>query len=303
MAIDLEAIRRRVAELSGAKKNSNIQMWKPEPGTYKIRGLPSKFVAEGMPLQERWFYFIGKEFGFLAPKQFNKPDPVNDLIRSLYNSGKKEDREVAKKLQPKMYGYMPIIVRGQEDKGVQVWKFSKHVYQRLLSFFTTADDDGSVYDILDPTEGFDLTVVVATSAKKVEGRSFLDYTIDMGRKQTKLHSDAEVVKKWMDSVPNVDDMNKQKSPQEIETILNNWLNGDKDEAASDGSSRGPVGTDELDKLAEELKSEAKPAADADDDSPEEDAVKAAPKKSSKKAETTKSSDPLEDAFNELTKDA
>src|ERR1700676_4774567 len=105
-------------------------MWKPEPGEHKVRGLPNKFAQDGMPLIERWFYFIGENRGFLAPKQFGKPDPVNEFIRSLYQSGKKEDREVAKKLQPKMYAYMPIIVRGQEDKGVQIWKFSKNVYQR-----------------------------------------------------------------------------------------------------------------------------------------------------------------------------
>lgn len=296
MAIDLEAIRRRVAELNGSNRNSKIQMWKPGPGEYKVRGLPNKHASDGMPLVERWFYFIGKEYGFLAPKQFGKPDPVNDFIRSLYQSGKKEDREVAKKLQPKMYAYMPVIVRGEEDKGVQIWKFSKNVYQRLLSFFTEADDDGNVYDILDPNDGFDLKVTVVQSAKKVEGKSFLDFTVDLARKQSKLHADAETSKKWLESVPNVDDMNKQKSAQEIETILNNWLNSDQEEAAaqSDGTSRGAPATADLDKLAEELQSEAKPAAKADaaDDEDEKPAPK--PKK--------KASAPVDDldkAFEEL----
>lgn len=300
MAIDLEAIRKRMQELSGANKNSSIQMWKPEAGEYKVRGLPNKYATEGMPLIERWFYFIGETRGFLAPKQFNKPDPVNEFIRSLYKSGKAEDREIAKKLQPKMYAYMPIVVRGQEDKGVQIWKFSKNVYQRLLSFFTEADEDGTVYDILDPNAGFDLKVVVSPSAKKVEGRSYLDFTIDVNwRKATKLHPDPEVMKKWLDSVPNVDDMNKQKSSQEIETILNNWLNGDQTATASDGTLRGPATTDDLDKLAEELKSDAAKKTPLDE---EEEEPKPSTKRASKKSSVS-TEDPLEKAFQELEGDA
>jgi hypothetical protein len=42
MAIDLEAIRKRVAQLSGGYKNSAIQLWKPGVGEYKVRGLAWK---------------------------------------------------------------------------------------------------------------------------------------------------------------------------------------------------------------------------------------------------------------------
>jgi len=120
MAIDLEAIKRRVAELSGVKKTSSVQMWKPGLGEHKVRCLPWKNAAEGQPFMERWFYYIGDNAGILAPNQFGKPDPINDLIRKLYSSGKPDDRTLAKKLAPKMRCYAPVIVRGEEDKGVQV---------------------------------------------------------------------------------------------------------------------------------------------------------------------------------------
>ena len=157
MAIDLEAIKRRVAELSGVKRTSSVQLWKPSLGEHKVRCLPWKNAPDGQPFMERWFYYIGENAGILAPNQFGKPDPINDLIRKLYSSGKPDDRVLAKKLQPKMRCYAPVIVRGEEDKGVQVWAFGKLVYQRMLGFFL----DEEVGDILSPTEGFDLKVSIS----------------------------------------------------------------------------------------------------------------------------------------------
>ena len=261
MAVDLAAIRKRVQELSGQRRNSSVQLWKPDAGEFKVRGLPWKNTPDGMPFIERKFYYIGSNPGILAPSQFGKPDPINELIRKLYSSGKPDDRELAKKLQPRMRAYMPVIVRGQEDKGVQVWSFGKIVYQRLLGFFT----DEEVGDILDPSEGFDLKVTMQMSPKKVDGRSFLDTTIDAARRPSALADDAELSKKWLEGVPNIDDMYRQKTDKEIEQILNTWLaGGASDDGSNDeGTNRGSKPKDELDSLVAEVQSTVKaPAAEA-----------------------------------------
>lgn len=274
MAIDLEAIKRRVAELSGVKKTSSIQMWKPNVGEYKIRCLPWKNTPDGQPFAERWFYYIGENAGILTPKQFGKPDPIDDLIRKLYSSGKPEDRVLAKKLAPKMRCYAPVIVRGEEDKGVQIWSFGKLVYQRMLGFFL----DEEVGDILSPTEGFDLKVTIS----KQPGKQFNDTTVDPARKSTALHADQAMAQKWLDNIPSIDDMYRLKSTQEIETILNNWLSGGSGEVNNEGgSSRGSEPVDELESLVAEVKqTDKKPAA-----------------KKSEKPEAKKQS--LDDAFADL----
>jgi len=274
MAIDLEAIKRRVAELSGVKKTSSIQMWKPNVGEYKIRCLPWKNTPDGQPFAERWFYYIGENAGILTPKQFGKPDPIDDLIRKLYSSGKPDDRVLAKKLAPKMRCYAPVIVRGEEDKGVQIWAFGKLVYQRMLGFFL----DEEVGDILSPTEGFDLKVTIS----KQPGKQFNDTTVDPARKSTPLHSDSAMAQKWLDNIPSIDDMYRLKSTQEIETILNNWLSGGGSEPSQEGgSTRGAEPVDELESLVAEVKqTDKKPAA-----------------KKSEKPEAKKQS--LDDAFADL----
>lgn len=303
MAVDLEAIRRRVQELSGNRRNSSVQLWKPEIGEYKVRGLPWKDAPDGMPFIERWFYYIGNNPGIVAPHQFGKADPIQDLIRKLFGSGKPDDRLLAKKLLPKMRAYMPVIVRGQEDKGVQVWAFGKPIYQRLLSFFTEED----VGDILDPTQGFDLKVTVThTPGKMFMGKPSLDTVVDPARRQSKLSDDAAQTKTWLDGVPNIDDMYKLKSVQEIETLLNNWLNGGEAVVSdSDGSSKGasPTG-DELDKLVNEVKGESKaepaPVSEAKAEKPAKAKGKKAAASDDEEAPVEKKS--LDDAFAELMKD-
>jgi hypothetical protein len=270
MAIDLEAIKRRVAELSGVKKTSAVQMWKPTVGEYKVRCLPWKNAAEGQPFMERWFYYIGENAAILSPNQFGKPDPINDLIRKLYSSGKPDDRVLAKKLAPKMRCYAPVVVRGEEDKGVQVWSFGKIVYQRMLGFFL----DEEVGDILDPNSGFDLKVTIS----KAPGKQFNDTMVDPARRPSKLHDDQKVMANWLEHVPNIDDMYRLKTTQEIEAVLNNWLSGGTTEevVSTPETTRGPAPVDALDDLVAEVKAAApekpKKVKKADDDSPKKQSL-------------------------------
>lgn len=283
MAIDLEAIRRRMAELSGTKKTSSVQLWKPGPGEYKIRCLPWKKAQEGQPFMERWFYYLGNNAGILSPKQFGKPDPIDDLIRKLYSSGKPDDRTLAKNLQPKMRAYAPVIVRGQEDKGPMVWAFGKLVYQRLLGFFI--DEDYG--DILDPTQGFDLKVTISQQP----GKQFQDTVVDCKGRPSKLHDDPAVIKKWLDSTPDIDDMYRLKTKEEIEAVLNSWLNGEDATAVNEsGTTRGPTNAnDSLDNLVKDVKQSKPPAKPSKKDDDDDDAP--TPRKQS-----------LDEAFEDLMND-
>jgi hypothetical protein len=136
-----------------------------------------------------------------------------------------------------------------------VWSFGKIVYQRLLSFFI--DEDYG--DILDPNEGFDLKVTIT----QPPGKQFQDTVVDCKGRPTKIHDDPVTVKKWMDAVPNIDDMYRLKSREEIETVLNAWLNGDTTpNVVDEGTTRGPaINSNALDDLIDDVKSAA-PAAKA-----------------------------------------
>jgi len=295
MAINLEAIRKRIGEMSG---QGRVQLWKPAQGKHKIRVVPWKNSADGMPFLERRYYYIGDAPRFLAPVQFGKPDPVNDLIKKCYASGKPEDRELAKLLHSKMAAYMALIDRADVEKGVQVWGFNSFVYQQLLAIF----DEEGVGDYTDPENGFDLIVTISPSKRMFKGKPVMDMVPKASRTQTKLSDDPAQVAKWLEGQPNIDDLYPQKTTVEIEQILNTWLasgatvkaSAGDDEGTERGSGKASV--DVLDKIAEDVKSAVKPAArrvtkpKTDVDVDGEDSTTTAPKQT------------LDDAFDEIMKD-
>ena len=226
MALDFDAIKRKLDKLSGNATNRNV-MWKPEEGQdCKIR-LLSFQDNDGQPFKELMFYYnIPGQRGLLAPSQFGKRDPIQELIDKLRGEGTKESYEMAKKLYPKMRVYAPVVVRGEESEGVRIWSFGKLVYQSLLSLMM--DEDYG--DITDLETGTDLKL----KCSKAPGQQWAKTEVLPVRKSSSLSKDSSQVKEWVGSIPDVTEIFRLKSYDELSAIVNNWLNGDENES-SEGS--------------------------------------------------------------------
>ena len=238
MAIDFDAIRRKLNKISGQNSRRD-SMWRPQEGeetTVRLLAFPDN---DGQPFKERWFYYnVGNNPGLLAPYQFGRPDPSQELINKLRDEGSKESYELAKKLYPKMRAYAPVIVRGEEDKGVRLWSFGKTVYQSLLNIML--DEDYG--DITDPVEGRDVRV----TCTKPPGRQWASTDVMPRGKSSALAKDSKKAKELLSSIPSLDDLYTEKSYDELEKIVNDWLNGD--DSDSEGTSRGgpsPVSASEV----------------------------------------------------------
>ena len=228
MSIDFEAIRKKLDRLSGATRNRS-SMWKPTEGEEHIVRLLSFPDNDGQPFKELWFYYgIGNNRGLLAPYQFQNPDPIQELITKLRDEGSKESYELAKKLYPKMRTYAPVIVRGEEDKGVQIWGFGKTVYQTLLGLML--DEDYG--DITDPTSGRDIKVTCV----KQPGRKWAMTEVRPRGRQSELSDSGDQAKTWLDNIPNLDDIYQEKTYDELSKIVNDWINGDESSDSDYGSS-------------------------------------------------------------------
>jgi len=256
MAINLDAIRKKLGELSG-KNNKRDRQWKPEEGkeyTIRLISFPNN---DGLPFKDRYYYYnIGKNPGILAPYQFGKSDPIKELRGKLYDEGSEASKELAKKLAPKMRTFAPVIVRGEEDKGVRIWAFGKIVYQDLLNLITNEDYG----DITDLVEGRDIKVQLV----KAQGKQFADTKFTPRVKTEPLSKDPNLVKQWMAAIPDVDGESDLKSYDEIEKIVNDWINsgmGESDSASSTETTRGGPAQ----KPAEDTSNQQKLAAFSDDD--------------------------------------
>ena len=219
MALDFDAIRRKLDRLSGNNKSRNV-MWKPEEGNKSTVRLMSFKDNDGQPFKELMFYYnIPGQRGLLAPSQFGKRDPIQELIDKLRNEGTKESYEMAKKLYPKMRVYAPVIVRGEEDKGVQIWSFGKLVYQALLSLMM--DEDYG--DITDPKDGTDITVTCV----KAPGQQWVKTEVLAKRKSSPLSTNKDQVKEWTENIPDLTSMFPVKSYDDLSNIVNSWLSEDE----------------------------------------------------------------------------
>ena len=280
MAIDFEAIRKKLNKLSGNSSKRDV-LWRPQEGeeaTVRLLAFPNN---DGQPFKELWFYYnVGNSPGLLAPYQFSRPDPIQELINKLRDDGTKESYELAKKLYPKMRAYAAVIVRGEEDKGVRLWSFGKQVYQSLLNVML--DEDYG--DITDPKTGRDVKV----TCSKANGKTYATTDIMPRGKASPLSENPDRAKQWLSSVPDVGELYTEKSYQELEKIVSDWLNGDSESSSSSSS----VGT-----MRGEPKSvaamTASPAASTDDDSDGEAPKAAAKGKSGPKYKN------IEDAFADL----
>lgn len=225
MAIDFDAVRKKLATLTGKNKTSNI-LWKPAHDIeHTVRLLPFP-NNDGQPFKERYFYYgIGTNYGILAPSQFGKPDPFNELYNKLAEQGQ-ETWDVRKLLRPQLKAYAAVIVRGEEDKGPRIWAFGKKTYLDLLKIIS--DDDFG--DITDPEKGHDLKVTVGKTSPSAQ---FPTITVTARPKSTVLSNDNALVKKWINDIPDVALLSELKPYEELESIVNKWLNSTSEEPASD----------------------------------------------------------------------
>lgn len=301
MKIDINKIKAKIAQLNGENKgkdSSKVQFWKPKPGDYSIRCMhwPEGVCKEGEMFKELFFYYgIGKS-SILVPDQYGKPDPIKELRMNLFKSGTPQDKELAKKLFPKMRSYVPMVVlQGHEadEEQVLVYSFGSGVYQKLLGYFMNE----KVGDYFDVTNGFNLNVKVS----QAKGKSFQDVDIELDALNGRcpLNADPEKVKTILASIPDLSSVWQLKDASVIEKELHAWLKGENDpqKDTSPGESRESSQTktvlDELDELEKEVKEEKK--------APKKVAPKATKKEVSEEPES-KTTDDLDAAFNDLMDD-
>jgi hypothetical protein len=198
--MDLNKIKSRLDNLNQAAKPKNTEKkdytliyWKPKAeGKYQIRFVPSK-INKDNPFQEVFMHYGVGKFPIVALTNWGEDDPIVEFSKKLRKSSESENWRLAKQLDPKMRVFAPVIVRGEEDKGVRLFEFSKTIYMELLSIA----DDEDYGDFTDVVEGFDFVV----NASKVQDRPGFALSLRPKPKQTPLSSDASQITTWLENQP------------------------------------------------------------------------------------------------------
>jgi hypothetical protein len=222
--MNVDLIKNKLNELSAPKgSNSNkkdekaLSFWKPTIGKQLVRFVPSKQNPEN-PFTELYFHYgIGKRT-IISPLNFGEKDPVVEFAKELRKTKEPENWKLAKKLEPKMRVFAPVIVRGEEDKGVRLWEFGKEVYQSLLSL--AADEE--VGDFTDILEGRDMKI--ETVGPDSTGTTYNKSKVLPALKTSTLSDDNNEVEKWLGTQPEPISFYKKYEFDEIKGFLAEWLN-------------------------------------------------------------------------------
>lgn len=220
--MDLSLIKQKLAasQNKGVKREKTDYskiFFKPKPGKYQVRILPSKFDKSN-PFREVYFHYGFSRGPILALINWNEKDPIVEFAKQLRKSSDKDDWQLAKKVEPKLRYLAPVLVRGEEDKGARLWEFGKLTYEQLLGI--AADEDYG--DYTDITEGRDFTIEAVEDI--VAGKKSVKCSIRPKVKSSPISEDAALVQKVLDEQPDILTVNKHHTFEELQKILNKWLN-------------------------------------------------------------------------------
>ena len=231
--MDLNLLKNKLSALqsSGQKKEKvdyTLTQWKPKgEGKYQIRVVPSKLDKQN-PFKEVFVHYGYTKFPIYALTNWGEKDPIVEFAKQLRGTNDRDNWSLAKKLDPKMRIFTPIIVRGEEDKGVRLWEFGKEIYLQLLGLA----EDEDYGDFTDINEGFDFTLEAVMG--DIGGRQGLKSSIRPKRKTSVLSEDITQIEKWLEDQPNILEMQSKfkKSFDDLKAVLTNFLNPEDEEEST-----------------------------------------------------------------------
>ena len=224
-------------ESSGSKTDYTKIFWRPTIGKSQIRVVPSAYNSSN-PFKELKIYYGITNKVMISPLNFGEKDPIALFASKLREEYTKENYVLAKKLDPKVRIFVPVVVRGEEDKGVRLWQFGKQVYEELLAL-AVDDEIGDYTDIVD---GRDLTV--ETVGPESTGTPYNKSSVRVRLKTSPLSSDTSQVETWTSEQPNPETLFKRFTFDEMKSALEKWLTPEAEEdTASTPSPVAPVKTE------------------------------------------------------------
>ena len=227
--MDLDVIKQRLEALSKpasnkGRNNDKSLFWKPSVGKQTIRIMPSKFDKE-TPFSELYFHYgIGKPV-MISPTNWGEKDPIVEFAKQLRKTDNPENWKLAKKLEPKVRYFAPVVVRGMESEGVKLWQFGKELYFTFLQM--AMDDEVGIYTDIVNGRDFKLN----TEGPEVTGTPYNRTTASPSMKTSPASDDASQVEKWLEDQVNPIDVFKRIPFEEMKEALQSWLTPEAEEGS------------------------------------------------------------------------
>jgi len=226
--MDINSIRAKLSALQtqnsrpSGEARKNV-FWKPAVGKQTIRIVPSAYNKSN-PFSELFFHYGIDKNPIISPTNWGETDPIVEFAKQLRNTKDKESWRLARKLDPKMRVFVPIIVRGEESEGVKLWGFGKEIYMELLSMV----EDEDIGDYTDIVSGRDLNLT--TVGADTTGTGFNKTTVRARTKESVLVEDGAMLQTILKDQPDPLKVFSRMSFDDMKSVLQKWLAVDEEGA-------------------------------------------------------------------------
>lgn len=213
--MNLDAIKKKLDELNNSEQgnvDNSDKFWTVPFGKSQVRIVPSMYNPDN-PFTELKFHNKLAKYPILALSNFGEQDPVEDLIEKLRETSDKENWSLSGKLTPRPRYFVPVIVRGEENKGVRIWSIGITTYKALLTL--AADEE--IGDYTDIANGTDMVV------EKVKKDPFPEITIRAKRTSSPLSENKEELEKWLKDQPDPIELFRKPDYNYIKKKLKEYL--------------------------------------------------------------------------------
>ena len=203
-----ELYRRYKERLTQQLESRGVRFWKPKSGTNTIRILPN-WRSPNEPFFKQVFahWNVGEnKKKIVCPSTEGRTDcPICTFVEELYKSGLPEDVEQARSLaRRERYACNVLDLSGQTE-GIAVFEMGPQLFRDILWMFT----DGEYGDLDDPETGRPIKI-----ERTGTGLKDTRYSAFPAARPVPLQD-----KSILENLPNLDEIYKPLSAEEIEKVL------------------------------------------------------------------------------------
>lgn len=218
-------------------KGKKVNFYKLKVGTNKFNIIPFKATANhplvksgvfkkgnddyGLILNVHKFIGVNKDT-FVCPTTYGKACPICEASRAAYDSG---DKKTGDALRARIMVYYNIVNPLEDDKGVQIFEFNNHEFEKVLKQSDESarksvdeDDIGYIHFAHPSVEGGRYIVIEATEEATPFGKPRAKPSSVYFKKRR------EPTDEYLDQIIQLDDCVKVLSYDELENVLTGGTN-------------------------------------------------------------------------------
>ena len=200
--------------------------FKPELGESTLRILPYIHDETNWPFFETFTHWKINGENLLSPKTYQQKDPFIELASSIWNNeniNEVDRKQMFKRLMPQSSTYCPVIVRGEDETAVKLWRVPKGALDSIINLLHDSDTES----LIDPYDGLD--IVLTKTQSNPQDFKTISYTIRAKRKDSAVGSEADMEKIFnIETFPKYTDIWQLLDEKEYLAKFNKFIDGNSD---------------------------------------------------------------------------